>query len=158
MVMFWSRSAWSASIRLAHSKGMPRRRAMALELLELAVRQGAGVVEQPADQGGLAVVHVADDHDLELFGRAGAVGARRWSRSGCWTAGFVMAADRRVGWTPSHMYPSRRSFSKASSLSWSCARPERSEVLRGAQFLDDLAHGAGVGLDRDVHGAQPRLR
>ena len=39
-----------------------------LELLQLAFGQRAGVVEQPAHQGGLAVVHVADDDDLELLG------------------------------------------------------------------------------------------
>ena len=37
-----------------------------LDRLELALGQGAGVVEQPADQGRLAVVDVADDDDLEL--------------------------------------------------------------------------------------------
>ena len=42
-----------------------------LELLELALGQRARVVEKPADEGGLAVVHVADDDDLELFGGSG---------------------------------------------------------------------------------------
>ena len=35
-----------------------------LQLLQLALRQRAGVVEQAADKRGLAVVHVADDDDL----------------------------------------------------------------------------------------------
>ena len=70
MVMFWSRSDCSASMRLAHSKGTPRRSAILLELLELAFGQRAGVVKQPADERGFAVVHVADDDDLELFGGA----------------------------------------------------------------------------------------
>ena len=39
-----------------------------LELLQLAFGQRARVVEQPAHQRGLAVVHVADDDDLELLG------------------------------------------------------------------------------------------
>ena len=70
MVMFWSRSACRASIRFAHSKGMPRRSAPSSQLLELAFRQRSGVVEQAADQRRLAVVHVADDDDLQLFAGA----------------------------------------------------------------------------------------
>ncbi len=73
MVMFWSRSDCSASIRLAHSNGTPRRSAILLELLELAFGQRAGVMKQPADKRGLAVVHVADDDDFELFGGCGTV-------------------------------------------------------------------------------------
>ena len=58
-----------------HQVGPLERHAAALgdflELLELALGQRAGVVEQPADERGLAVVHVADDDDFELFGGAG---------------------------------------------------------------------------------------
>ena len=39
-----------------------------LDRLELALGQRAGVVEQPADQGRLAVVDVADDDDLQRQG------------------------------------------------------------------------------------------
>ena len=39
-----------------------------LELLQLAFGQRARVVQQPAHQGGLAVVHMAQDDDLELLG------------------------------------------------------------------------------------------
>ena len=39
-----------------------------LELLQLAFGQRAGVVQEAAHQGGLAVVHVAEDDDLELLG------------------------------------------------------------------------------------------
>ena len=39
-----------------------------LELLQLALGQRAGVVEQPADKSGFAMVHVADNDDLQLLG------------------------------------------------------------------------------------------
>ena len=46
-----------------------------LQLLQFAFRQRAGVVQQAAHKRGLAVVHVADDDDLQL---------PRWKRSsGC---------------------------------------------------------------------------
>ena len=58
-----------------HEVGPLERHAAALgdllELLELAFRQRAGVVEEAADEGGFAVVHVADDDDLELLGALG---------------------------------------------------------------------------------------
>ncbi len=38
-----------------------------LQLLQLALRQRAGVVKEPADKGGFAVVNVADDDDFQLF-------------------------------------------------------------------------------------------
>jgi hypothetical protein len=53
-----------------HQKRPLERHAAALahrfDRLELTLGQGAGVVEQAADQGRFAVVDVADDHDLEL--------------------------------------------------------------------------------------------
>ena len=61
-----------------------------LDRLVLPVGQRPGVVHQPPDEGGLAVIDVADDHDLEKFGTHGAA---------------------------AYMYPSRRRRSKASSLS-----------------------------------------
>ena len=61
-----------------------------LDRLDLALGQGAGVVEQPADQGRLAVVDVADDDDLE----AGAV-ARRGSCARPPTDSRRRAAARR---------------------------------------------------------------
>ena len=39
-----------------------------LELLQLALRQAAGVVEQASDQGRFSVIDVSDNHDLQLFG------------------------------------------------------------------------------------------
>ena len=50
------------------------------DLLELSLRQGAGVREEPPDQGALAVVHMADDHDVEL-GVPGIGADRRIHRS-----------------------------------------------------------------------------
>ena len=57
-----------------------------------------------------------------------------------------------------HIYPSRRSFSKASSLSLSWARPERSEVLvwRSSAMISLTVWACD--LIGKVHGAQPRLR
>ena len=40
-----------------------------LQLLQLALRQRTRVVKQAAHERGLAVVHVADDDNLQLFGR-----------------------------------------------------------------------------------------
>ena len=82
-----------------------------LDLLELALGQRAGVGHQAADDGALAVVHVADGddvHALEVERRD----LGRWGR--CRQA---------------HMYPPRRSDSRPppSSLSW--ARPLRSAML-----------------------------
>ncbi len=42
-----------------------------LELLDFALGERTGVVEQPAHKSGFAVVHVADDDDFELFGGRG---------------------------------------------------------------------------------------
>ena len=44
---------------------MPRRSQTSRRLLDLALRQGAGLVEQAADQGRLAVIDMADDDDLQ---------------------------------------------------------------------------------------------
>ena len=41
-------------------------RAVLADLLHLAVGQGVGVMEEAADEGGLAVVDVADDDDVHL--------------------------------------------------------------------------------------------
>ena len=42
-----------------------------LDLLKPAVRERAGVGIEPAEEGGLAVVHVPDEHDIQMFGRFG---------------------------------------------------------------------------------------
>src|SRR5438876_10415538 len=57
-----------------------------------------------------------------------------------------------------HIYPSRLSFSKASSLSLSCARPDRSEVLvwRNSSMISRTV--LALDLMGKVQGAQPRLR
>ena len=114
-------------LQRVHQIGPLERHAAALrdvrELLELAVGQRAGVVEQTADERGFAVVHVPDDDETELVPRVG-----------------------------HHMYPSRRSFSNASSLSWSCARPARSGTFVSFSSLDDLGHGLRRGLDRNGAG------
>ena len=52
-------------------KGHPAPLCGLLELLQLAFGQRARVVQQPAHQGGLAVVHMAQDDDLELLGGNG---------------------------------------------------------------------------------------
>ena len=71
MVMFWSRSDWRASMRLAHSKGTPRRSATAWSCSSLPSGSEPVSWKKPADKGGFAVVHVADDDDLELLGGCG---------------------------------------------------------------------------------------
>src|SRR5438045_3963043 len=38
-----------------------------LQLLQFAFRQGASVMEQPANESGFAMVHVTDDDDLKLL-------------------------------------------------------------------------------------------
>src|SRR3546814_7315437 len=48
-----------------------------LELLHLARRQGIGVVQQPPDQGRLAVIDVPDDHDAVQRARAVGFGFRQ---------------------------------------------------------------------------------
>ena len=73
---------------------MPRRSDMRLDRLELAVGQGAGVVDQPADQGRLAVVDVADDDDLEL---AGLAGGRAWHAGASHVAGGAQTLERVLG-------------------------------------------------------------
>ena len=94
-----------------------------LDLLQLAVGQGAGVGHEPADDGALAVVHVAHGDDveaLEVERRDLAGGGRR--------AALGLGRHGLIG-RQAHMYPPRRSDSRPppSSLSW--ARPLRSAML-----------------------------
>ena len=56
-------------------------RADGLQHLELAVGQAAGLVQQAADQRGLAVIDMADDDDADLRAR-GAVGGCRYGLGG----------------------------------------------------------------------------
>ena len=67
MVMPWSRSACIASITNAHSKGMPRLSDIALTACDFSFRQRAGLVQQAPHERGFAVVHVPDDHELQLI-------------------------------------------------------------------------------------------
>ena len=50
-----------------HSSGTPRRSLHLLQLLDLAARQRAGLVQQPADEGGFAVVDMADHDQLQRY-------------------------------------------------------------------------------------------
>ncbi len=77
-----------------------------LDGVELAVGERARVVEQAADQGGLAVIDMADDDDAQGLAR------RDHFRTHL-----------------HHMYPAARSRSKASSVSRSMARPARSGAV-----------------------------
>ena len=130
-------------LQRVHQVGPLERNAAALgdlpQLLELAFRQRAGVVEQPADERGFSVVHMADDDDFELFGwsRGLAVG-----RNHCENCSSLAAA--RGGW--SHVAVAPQFFKGIFAFLVLGA----AGALRGsgvAQFLDNLAHGCRVGLD-----------
>src|SRR5207244_6831053 len=90
-----------------------------LQLLQLAFGQRPGVMKQPAYERGLSMVHVPHNHDFQLFS---------WSAD-VHLPSYITNLTCVTYLTPSHIYPSRRSFSKASSLSLSCARPARSGTL-----------------------------
>ena len=109
-----------------------------LQLLQFAFRQRAGIIKKPADKGGLAVVNMADNDNFKLFDGRGGWGVHFGSKD--------------------YMYPSRRSFSKASSLSLSCARPERSEVRVRRNSWITSATVRALDLMGKVQGAQPMLR
>ncbi len=83
-----------------------------LDLLGLAVGQGVGVEEKPADQGGLAMVDVADDHELQMVraGRRGGGGGGRRprGRGRGGSGGFGQGVNHR-----GHMNPLARSFCMA---------------------------------------------
>ena len=66
-----------------------------LELLQLALGQRAGVVKEPAHQGGLAVVHMAEDDDLKLFGAGRRQRGLGGSAHGPITCSRRAAASRR---------------------------------------------------------------
>src|SRR4030095_3544927 len=104
-----------------------------LHLLELAVAEGAGVGEQPPDQRRLAVVDVADDHDVHGL-------ARQVLR-----LGLRCGLRHRLRCRAHHMYPSRRSFSIAYASSWSWARPARSGTLVARSST--MISGAEVAVD-----------
>ena len=120
-----------------HEEGVLERHAApaagSLDTLQLALRERAAVVQQAADERGLAVVYVADDDDAQGLGGG-------------------------IHGTSIHIYPLARSRSNASSLSWSCAR-----VLRSATVVprnSAMISGTVAAWDSTVpvHGAQPRLR
>src|SRR5947207_3136779 len=110
-----------------------------LKLLQLTFGKRTSVVEQPSHKRRFAMIDMPDDHDLKLLGRR-----RR-------TVSFNHMNLR-------YMYPSRRSFSNASSLSLSCARPDRSavRVCRNSSTISRTLFA--FDLIGEVHGAQPRLR
>ena len=72
--------------------------ALGPDLLELALGKRVGVGQQPADDRALAVVHVADDHDVHPLGsgRSGhaRLGAERWKTT-CWRS--YLRERRRAG-------------------------------------------------------------
>ena len=80
-----------------------------LDRLDLALGKGTRLVEEAAHEGRFAVIDVPDDDETQ--GRARAV------------RGNALAPA-----LAHHMYPSARSRSKASSASWSMARPARSAL------------------------------
>ena len=65
-----------------------------LDLLELAVPEDPGVGEQSSDEGGLAVIDMADDHDVHGLA-------------------VEVPVEAPVVIVVHYMYPSRRSFSIA---------------------------------------------
>src|SRR6185312_17321800 len=107
--------------RIHHERPLKRHAALAARLLQrrhLALRQRAGVVQQPPDQGRLAVIDVADNGN----GKGATVILLPSSVTHRATSSIETAFL-----TP-HMYPPARSRSKASSASWSWARPARSAM------------------------------
>ncbi len=107
--------------------------ALAPHRVELALRQRAGVGQQPPDDGALAVIDVADDDDVHRV-----------------ALGFGQGA---------HMYPLRRSSSRPCLPS--CRRPERSAMLRSLPLLSSTMMSStffDVLLIGAWHGPQPRLR
>src|SRR6266851_2342231 len=120
-----------------HDEGpFERHAALAARLLErrdLALGQRAGVVQEAADEGRLAVVDMADDGD----GKGAA----------------VVHGERAL-----HMYPPASRRSKASSASWSWARPARSAIrvpASSAMMSSTLAAALAM---VPVQGAQPSER
>ena len=118
-------------------------------LLDLAVRQGVGVVEETADEGGLAVVDVADDDDVHLamVFDGGKGGAHRLGK------GLGVHCYRAA-----HMKPLARSSCIELRPTWSWARPARSLVLvsfSSSMTSSMLLAGLSTGC---VIGWQPRER
>ena len=133
-----------------------------LDALGLAFRHGVGVEEEAADQGGLAVVDVADDDQEEVIGgglrggghgRAGRVrgtgGLRRRERGRSFREGRSSC---------DHMNPLARSFCIALRSWWSWARPARSETrvtFSSSMISAIVAASLSTGL---VIGMQPSER
>ena len=107
-----------------------------LDGFQLAVGHRAGVVDQPSDQRGLAVIDMADDDD----------GQR------------AHPLDHALGRLAHHIYPAVRSRSKASSVSLSMARPLRSgtRVCSSSAMISSMvAASLATGW---VMSMSPRLR
>ena len=107
--------------------------AVSLDLLELALRQRAGVGKQTADDRALAVIDMAGDHEAQPL----AVRGRR------------------------HMYPLRRRSSSVPRSSASCARPDRSAMSLNLPVRSSATSSAGVfAVDSTgkVQGWQPSER
>jgi hypothetical protein len=101
------------------------------ELFQFPLRKGAGVVEQPAHEGGLAVVDVADDDDLELLD------------SGSDGMGFMIG--RRVC-SDLHVAVASELFEGILAFLVLGAAGAFGDI-GGAEFLDDFRDGTGVGFD-----------
>ncbi len=183
IVMFWSRSACKASIRLAHSKGTPRRCAMAWSCstlpwasapascssrptnVDLPWSTWPTITIRSCSLGAVAAGGAASPVSWPLSGSAGGFKViRHFPRR---NPGPTGPPEHSAFRTPhsafgpfviAHIYPSRLSFSKASSLSWSWARPERSgvRVRRSSSMIWRTVRA--VDLTGSVQGAQPRLR
>ena len=95
---------------------LARALAVAPHLLDPAVRERAGVVQQASHHRALAVVDVADDDDVHRRQIRG--------RGRCGLRGE--GAHRFGSGTGHYMYPSRRRVSSVPSPSLSCSRPARS--------------------------------
>ena len=135
MVMPWSRSVCSASSRNDHSNGMPRRSLTAL-MLELAVGQGAGIVQQAADQRRFAVIDMADDDDAQQRPRAAAgVGS-------CVTRAFMTRL-------PLHIAGDAQALEGVLGLVIHRRGRSARDVLVMSQFGDDLVDGRGLRAHRE---------
>ena len=126
------------------------------DLFDLTVRQGVGVVEEAADEGGLAVVDVTDDDDVHLAlvfggGLGGSLGGGG-TRKGRGTHGWVVLGVvwRCGGMT--YMNPLARSSCMELRPTWSWARPARSLTLvslsssmTSSMLLAGLSTGCVIG-------------
>src|SRR5690606_2443244 len=125
------------------------------DALELAFGQRVRVGEQTADDGALAVVHMAHDHDVHAgAGRTRSLRGRSVLRPYLRARTVIRQIFDIRG---HHMYPSRRSVSSPPS-SLSCARPERSAMLANLPVFSSSTISETFRASEStmtVQGAQP---